>query len=420
MSESSNIFPVEWNRTTLGALAAYINGYAFKPFDWGKEGLPIIRIEQINNPDARCDYYSGPVPDRHFIDNGTLLFSWSATLTVLIWNRGPAYLNQHIFKVSPKEGVDKHFLFHLINFNLESLGGHAHGSTMRHIKRSDLLPYPVVVPSDEAEQRRIAEILDTLDDAIQKTEQLINKLKQIKQGLLHDLLTRGIDENGQLRDPIAHPEQFKDSVLGRIPKGWKVCALETVAQIERGKFAHRPRNDPRFYGGEFPFVQTGDITAAQGEVFSNYSQTLNARGAAVSRSFPENTIAITIAANIADTGILGIPMYFPDSVVGAIVHKPHNVRFVELAIRLSKHRLDARAPQSAQKNINLQDLRPLLISLPTPQEQFQIAEIYEAYADCINAERQHIQKLITIKKSLMHDLLTGKVRVTSISGEQHV
>ena len=113
-------------------------------------------------------------------------------------------------------------------------------------------------------------------------------------------------------------------------------------------------------------------------------------------------------------------MYFPDSVVGAIVHKPHNVRFVELAIRLSKHRLDARAPQSAQKNINLQDLRLLLISLPTPQEQFQIAEIYEAYADCINAERQHIQKLITIKKSLMHDLLTGKVRVTSISGEQHV
>ncbi len=69
------------------------------------------------------------------------------------------------------------------------------------------------------EQRRIAEILDTLDEAIRKTEQVIAKLQQMKQGLLHDLLTRGIDDNGELRDPERHPEQFKDSPLGRIPRG---------------------------------------------------------------------------------------------------------------------------------------------------------------------------------------------------------
>ena len=90
---------------------------------------------------------------------------------------------------------------------------------------STLLSSPLCVPS-LPEQRRIAEILDTLDEAIRRTEQIIAKLKQIKQGLLHDLLTRGIDENGELRDPERHPEQFKDSPLGRFRRSGMVRHLE--------------------------------------------------------------------------------------------------------------------------------------------------------------------------------------------------
>ena len=81
------------------------------------------------------------------------------------------------------------------------------------------------------EQRRIAEILDTVDEAIRRTEQVIAKLQQMKQGLLHDLLTRGIDENGELRDPERHPEQFKDSPLGRIPREWEVGPLERLMAL---------------------------------------------------------------------------------------------------------------------------------------------------------------------------------------------
>src|SRR5207248_9239773 len=114
-------------------------------------------------------------------------------------------------------------------------------------------------------------------------------------------------------------------------------------------------------------------------------QTLNNLGLAVSRQFPSGTIAITIAANIADTAILARPMCFPDSVVGAEVRPPHNVRFVELSIRRAKHVLDARAPQSAQKNINLEDLRPLMIALPSPAEQDAIAHVYDAYDARIRA-----------------------------------
>ena len=285
------------------------------------------------------------------------------------------------------------------------------GSTNQvELSRRNLLATSIPLPP-LPEQCCIAEILDTIDEAIQKTEALISKLKAMKQGLLHDLLTRGLDKNGKLRDPQAHPEQFKDSPLGRIPKEWGINPLEKLAEVDRGKFTHRPRNDPRFYGGAYPFVQTGDIAEAEGDILKKYSQTLNNSGSVVSREFPENTIAITIAANIADTAILGRPMYFPDSIVGAIVRPPNNVRYIELCIRRAKRILNAHAPQSAQKNINLEDLRPLLIPTPTSEEQKRIGDMYDAHSNRVQSEEQYRDKLKLQKRGLMHDLLTGKVRV---------
>src|SRR5690606_16610143 len=101
---------------------------------------------------------------------------------------------------------------------------HAVGSTMACLNTNILKAVPTKVPP-LPEQQKIAEILDTVDEAIRKTDQIIAKLKQVKQGLLHDLLTRGIDDNGELRDPERHPEQFKDSPLGRLPKAWEVTTL---------------------------------------------------------------------------------------------------------------------------------------------------------------------------------------------------
>jgi type I restriction enzyme S subunit len=102
-----------------------------------------------------------------------------------------------------------------------------------NLKHGDYLEQQILLPP-LPEQHRIAEILDTLDDAIRKTEQVIAKLQQMKQGLLHDLLTRGIDEKGELRDPEQHPEQFKDSPLGRIPKDWEILSALSVASRESG------------------------------------------------------------------------------------------------------------------------------------------------------------------------------------------
>jgi type I restriction enzyme S subunit len=209
-----------WNTRPLSALADYINGYAFKPEDWSKEGLPIIRIEQLRNPDGPSDYYAGKLPAAVVIDNGDLVFSWSASLFLRIWTNGRAALNQHLFKVVEKSGVDRLFLKAFIEFYLPDLTKASHGSTMQHITRKELNRFTAPLPICECEQSKIAEVLSTVDRAIAQTEALIAKQQRIKTGLMQDLLTRGIDEHGNLRNETTHT--FKDSPLGRIPAEW-VC-----------------------------------------------------------------------------------------------------------------------------------------------------------------------------------------------------
>lgn len=291
------------------------------------------------------------------------------------------------------------------------LKGQTSGSGIPHVDK-EVFGKLEILKLPSYEQKLVAHILNKLDRAIEQTEALIAKQQRIKTGLMQDLLTKGVDAHGNIRSEATHA--FKDSPLGRIPVEWEVQPLEKLADVDRGKFTHRPRNDPNFYGGEFPFIQTGDVTSRVGRTVVTFTQTLNEKGTQVSKEFPAGTIAITIAANIADTAILGMPMYFPDSVVGTIVHEPNNVRFVELMIRKWKPILEGLAPQSAQKNINLETLRPLAIPTPKPDEQEQIGKLYETI-DC-DQERleQTVRKLGALKTGLMHDLLTGNRRVTPL------
>jgi len=220
-----------WSRVNLTDLATYINGYAFKPEDWSEHGLPIVRIAQITGSSAECDYYQGRLSKDFKIDNGDIIFSWSGTLCVVQWNRGPAWLNQHLFKVKPAEGISHRLLYHVLSHAVAEMDKSAHGSTMKHIKRSELKRYELLFPNSRKEQVKIGKVLDTLDTQIQKTEALIAKLEKVKEGLLHDLLTRGIDENGQLRTPPEQsPELYKDSPLGLIPRSWESLKLCEIAK----------------------------------------------------------------------------------------------------------------------------------------------------------------------------------------------
>jgi type I restriction enzyme S subunit len=251
------------------------------------------------------------------------------------------------------------------------------------------------------EQRKIAAILSSVDEAIEGTQAVIDQLQVVKKAMMADLLTRGI--------PGRH-KKFKQTEIGEVPEEWEIVPLSELASIERGKFSHRPRNDPRFYGGEYPFVQTGDVASSGGRI-KHYSQSLNREGLGVSRLFPAGTIVITIAANIGDTGIAMFPVAFPDSLVGIQTGSRVENRFLELVLRARKKSLEDSAPQNAQKNINLETLRPLLIQLPSPHEQQHIADVFDNLDDRLNREMEVEARLGELKSALMSVLLTGEVRV---------
>ena len=154
-------------------------------------------------------------------------------------------------------------------------------------------------------------MLDSIDGAIERTEAVIAAMERLRDALLHELLTRGV--------PGWHSEWKDAPGIGTIPACWEVVRLGDAAEVERGKFAHRPRNEPRFYGGDVPFIQTADVVQANGRI-RQHSQTLNDLGLSISRLFPKGTVIVTIAANIGETAITDYPVAFPDSLVGVTPH----------------------------------------------------------------------------------------------------
>ena len=171
---------------------------------------------------------------------------------------------------------------------------------------------------------------------------------------------------------------------------WPMVPLAEACDIQRGKFSHRPRNEPRFYGGKYPFIQTGDVVRAANGGKITFTQTLNEEGLSVSRLFQPPVVVITIAANIGDTAVLDFPSCFPDSVVALIPKPETDARYLEVVMRTKKQHLNDVAPQAAQKNINIEILKTVEISLPPLATQQAIVAEMEAEQALVAANRELI------------------------------
>jgi len=158
--------PVGWVEAPIGELCALRNGRAFKPAEWSDTGIPIVRIQNLNNPSARFNYYQGEVDARHWLNGGELLFAWSGTpgtsFGAHIWEGGGGALNQHIFRVDfDSRSIDKAFFRFAINQKLNDLIEIAHGGVgLRHVTKGNFEATEISLPPLN-EQRRIAAKLDT-------------------------------------------------------------------------------------------------------------------------------------------------------------------------------------------------------------------------------------------------------------------
>lgn len=183
-------FPKGWKWSTLGELAIYFNGRAFKSEEWGRTGLPIIRIQNLTQSSDTSNFYEGKYEEQHLVKKGDLLLAWSATLGIFEWERGNALLNQHIFKVQVhRDLIDKKFYFYQVKNLLEKIKAEVHGGGMKHITKPKLMALKVIIPPLE-EQREIVSRLDAQMAQIETLKKEAEKENEIENIFLKSFLNK--------------------------------------------------------------------------------------------------------------------------------------------------------------------------------------------------------------------------------------
>lgn len=172
---------------------------------------------------------------------------------------------------------------------------------------------------------------------------------------------------------------------------WEKKTLDELGTVGRGRSKHRPRNDPKLFGGKYPFIQTADVKNANFYII-NFSSTYNEEGLAQSKLWPAGTLCITIAANIADTGILAIPACFPDSIMGFVANEEiADTRFVKYCFDVLQKECKQISQGTAQDNLSWEKLSTIKFLVPPLQTQKRIASILSAYDDLIENNQKHIK-----------------------------
>ncbi|MDA9930928.1 restriction endonuclease subunit S [Alphaproteobacteria bacterium] len=287
---------------------------------------------------------------------------------------GKTWVNNHAHVLKPKNKICLNFLCRQLEFY--DVTRYITGSTRGKLTKADASRIKVCLPPIE-EQGRIAAILDKADAIRKKREQAVALADEFLRATFLDMFG----------DPVTNP------------KGWEEVPISDFGNLERGKSKHRPRNDPKLLGGPYPLIQTGDVANADFTI-SSYNQTYSEMGLRQSRMWPKGTLCVTIAANIADTAVLGFDACFPDSVVGFLPKNQKYQSYVQGLFGFLKKIIEERAPQSAQKNINLEILRALTVQRPS-------IELMEEYNSAVGKTlklKNRIKSAANVEKYLFASL----------------
>ncbi|WP_062810867.1 restriction endonuclease subunit S [Alcanivorax sp. NBRC 102028] len=287
-------------------------------------------------------------------DNGTLLFAMYGSVGKTAIVKGEVSTNQAILGIKPiTKQLDLGYLRYWLRSQQYIFDRDAKGVTQKNLSAGYVRGLKIPLPP-LSEQKRIATILDKANAIRRKRQQATQLAEEFLRAVFLDMFG----------DPVTNP------------KGWEIAKLSDVGTLDRGKSKHRPRNDPALLGGDYPLIQTGDVANSKGYI-KKYKSTYSELGLEQSRLWPAGTLCITIAANIAKTGVLTFDACFPDSVVGFTPNHKATVEYVQHWLGFLQKTLEASAPESAQKNINLAILRNLDIPLPEIEKQRAFSELVE-------------------------------------------
>lgn len=377
----------DWEEASLADLADYINGRAIKPEECSSsDGIPVIRIKQINDPESIEDRFCGEgLDERNIARHGDLLFSWSATLKTILWQGPTGAINQHIFKVLPKEGIDKTFLHYLIDHAIPALAEESHGSTMKHIKKSALSAFRLPIPP-LPEQKKIAEILSGVDKQIANKTRKIEKHEHLIAGILNQLMTSGTTN-----------QKLVETDAGRVPENWRVGRVEDFFDLGRGRVISIPhiKENP----GPYP-------------VFSSQSKNNGEMGRMNSYDFEGDYFTWTTDGAYAGSVFARSGKFNCTNVCGtgrAKSSSDADTRFAAYFLqRVAKRHVSYVGNPKLMNNV----FAAIPFALPPIGEQREIAKIIDATKSGTELLGRQITSLSNLKSSIASDLLSGRKRVS--------
>ncbi|MDO5978989.1 restriction endonuclease subunit S [Flavivirga spongiicola] len=411
-----------WALIPLSDLVKIQNGFAFKSKDFNKEGdgIPLIRIRDILKGKTQT-YYKGDYSNDYVVNKGDLLVGMDGDFNSDLWKGKNALLNQRVCRIFPNEKfLMKKLLYYGLPGYLNIINENTSATTVKHLSSKSIYNIPFPIPPIK-EQQRIVKKLDTFFTQLEEIKIRLDKipdlLKNFRQAVLSKAVTGKLTEGWRKDKTLENANDWRKKIIEerkklglpkrtpglvfenvsqpyQVPKIWSFGYLQNFGEFTRGKSKHRPRNDQRLFGGNYPFIQTGDVARSNG-LIENHTQTYSEFGLSQSRLFPKGTLCITIAANIAETGILDFDSCFPDSVVGYLPYKGmYSSKFAMYYLRTIQRDLEHYAPATAQKNINLGILFKIAFPVPPKLEQDEIVKRVDNLFSKANAIEKEYETLI--------------------------
>jgi len=406
--------PDGWKLHKFGDIAEFYKGLTYATSNYSDKytGYPFITLKCIKKDGGfstvGLKYYDGTFKPHHIVNTGDVVFAntdltrdgdvvGSPLRVPLLHSDRPSLISMDLSKVLPKDGTDSNFIYYWLKMPTikRFMINYSAGSTVLHLHTSSVPNIPVLTPP-LPEQQKIASILTSVDDVIEKTESQISKLQDLKRGMMQELLTKG----------IGHTE-FKDSAVGRIPVEWEVKSISSLGTVVTG---NTPKtSNAENYGGKIAFISPADIGLAM--YINTTKSSITEKGLNETRTLPTDSICVVcIGSTIGKTGIT-TSICATNQQINSIICNGSSPEFVYYLMTYYSTTIKSEASTQAVPIINKSAFSALLVQIPPIQEQQNIGASIACIDNKISAVIKKLGSLKNNKKALMQDLLTGNVRV---------
>ena len=401
--------PEGWKVSQYKFEANVQNGFAFKSELFDKnEGFPILRIRDITNGQIST-YYKGDFSDDYVISKGDLLVGMDGDYNIRWWNNGEALLNQRCCRIIEKKDVSRRFLYYSLPFNLKIINDLTYFTTVKHLSSGDILNAKFPRPT-YSEQTKIAQYLDhqtgLIDAIIEKKQQLIEKLKEQRQAIINEAVTKGLD-------PDAPMKESGVEWLGEIPEHWEVKKMKYLSPVKRGA-SPRPIADPKYFddGGDFGWVRIADVSASE-RYLERTTDQLSELGAGLSvKQFPGDFF-LSIAGTVGKPIITKIKCCIHDG----FVWFPELKINPEFLYYLFSNKLPFKGlgKLGTQLNLNTDTIGNIQIPCMPKEEMEGIVKYLDQTCNKLNEVIEKnitmIEKLQKYRQSIISEAVSGKIDV---------